>query len=218
MKIIILGSGDVARTLGTAFRKLGHDVAISSRDANKDEAQQWAKQAGGQVLSFSQIPADADFYLNCTAGTASLAALEMVSANTLKGKILIDVANPLDFSNGFPPSLSVCNTNSLGEQIQAALPDTRVVKALNTVSNPVMVNPATVPGLHHLPIAGNDAEAKAQVSELLQAFGWSREQILDLGGIEQARGTEGYLMLWVRMFGKFQTPLFNLQWQVAKEN
>lgn len=215
MNIIILGSGTVAQTLGSAFIQLGHQVAISAREASKADAQQWATNSGGAVLAFADIPDTADIYLNCTAGMHSLAAIETIGAATLAGKILIDVANPLDFSQGFPPTLSICNDDSLAEQIQRALPDTKVVKALNTVANSVMVAPGVVPGTHHLPIAGNDADAKSVVSELLQSMGWQAEQILDLGDIGYARGTEMYLALWVRMYGKFQTPNFNLQWQIG---
>ena len=131
--------------------------------------------------------------------------------------MLIDVANPLDFSNGFPPTLGVCNDTSLAESIQTLLPKTQVVKALNTVANAVMVAPNLVPGVHHLPIAGNDASAKERVTALLAELGWAAEQVVDLGDISQARGMEMYLALWVRMYGKFGTPLFNLQWQVAEK-
>lgn len=215
MNIIILGSGQVAQALGSAFIKNGHDVAISARSTSKDEAVSWAAETGGRVLAFSDITPDADFYLNCTAGLHSLAALEIIGKETLAGKILIDVANPLDFSNGFPPTLSVCNDRSLAEDIQDFLPETHVVKALNTVSNSVMVDPSVVPGNHHLPIAGNDAEAKKAVTSLLGEFGWKSEQVIDMGDIAMARGTEMYLALWVRMYGTFQTPNFNLEWKRA---
>lgn len=216
MNIVVLGSGQVAQVLGTAFVKNGHSVAISARDAAKEEAVAWANETGGKVLAFNEIPNDADFYLNCTAGVNSLAALALVGKDALAGKILIDVANPLDFSNGFPPTLSVCNDRSLAEDIQAYLPETKVVKALNTVANSVMVEPSLVPGNHHLPIAGNDAEAKQAVAALLGEFGWQPEQILDLGDISMSRGTEMYLAMWVRMYGKFQTTNFNLEWKVAQ--
>ena len=216
MNIIILGSGAVAQTLATAFIHKGHQVGISARDANKQEARQWAEKNQGRVLAFTEITTGADLYLNCTAGVHSLDVLKLVGTEKLAGKLLIDVANPLDFSNGFPPTLSICNDTSLAEQIQQLLPETHVVKALNTVANSVMIDPAIVPGTHHLPIAGNDAQAKAKVTELLLELGWKAEQIIDLGDISFARGTEMFLALWVRMYGKFQTPDFNLQWQVAR--
>ncbi len=216
MNISIIGSGGVAQAIGSALINKGHQVTLSAREASKPEAVEWATQSGGSVVAFSEVSATADIYLNCTAGMHSLAALQSVGVSTLAGKVLVDVANPLDFSNGFPPTLSVCNDLSLAEQIQVLLPTTNVVKALNTVANSVMVNPDIVPGRHHLPIAGNDSQAKAKVIGLLGEFGWSAEQIVDLGDISQARGTEMYLALWVRMFGKFGTPNFNIQWQVGK--
>ena len=139
-----------------------------------------------------------------------MAALELAGNENLSGKVLIDIANPLDFSQGFPPSLAVCNTDSLGEQIQKAFPETKVVKALNTMSAPVMVSPASVPGDHNVFLSGNDAEAKEQVSALLQGwFGWRPQQIVDLGGITSARGTEMLLPVWLRLFGILQHPFFN---------
>jgi len=137
--------------------------------------------------------------------------LELRLGNDLAGKILIDVANPLDFSQGMPPSLLVANTDSLGDQIQRAFPDTRVVKALNTINCNVMVDPARVPGEHDVFLAGDDEEAKTTVRELLQSFGWTAERIIDLGDIAAARGTEMYLVLWLRLMGALQTGDFNIK-------
>jgi len=137
--------------------------------------------------------------------------LELRLGNDLAGKILIDVANPLDFSQGMPPSLLVANTDSLGDQIQRAFPDTRVVKALNTINCNVMVDPARVPGEHDVFLAGDDEEAKTTVRELLQSFGWTAERIIDLGDIAAARGTEMYLALWLRLMGALQTGDFNIK-------
>jgi predicted dinucleotide-binding enzyme len=135
-----------------------------------------------------------------------------VDAGDLRGKTLVDVANPLDFSRGMPPTLTVCNTDSLGEQIQRAYPATKVVKALNTVNSDVMVDPALVEGDHMLLTCGNDAGAKAEVSDLLaRAFGWKPENIIDLGDITAARGTEAFLLLWVRLMGTLGTAHFNLR-------
>jgi predicted dinucleotide-binding enzyme len=129
--------------------------------------------------------------------------------------VLIDVANPLDFSQGMPPSLSVCNTDSLGERIQRAFPATRVVKALNTVNCDVMVEPARVPGEHVVFVCGHDSEAKDEVTRLLGVFGWPAERVLDLGDVSAARGTEMYLPLWLNLMGQLGTPHFNIE--VARE-
>ena len=143
-----------------------------------------------------------------TGGMVSLAALQAAGAANLKGKVLVDVANPLDFSKGMPPSLSVCNTDSLGEQIQRAFPDTKVVKALNTLNCGLMVNPSLVKGEHDLFVCGNDAGAKATVIGFLkQQFGWTT--IHDLGDITAARGTEQILPIWIRLMGALGGPNFN---------
>ena len=148
---------------------------------------------------------------NCTAGGASLAALELAGEDNLRGKVLIDVANALDFSGGMPPTLSVVNTDSLGEQIQRAFPQVRVVKALNTVTAALMVDPRLVAdGDHHAFVCGDDAQAKAQVTEILTDwFGW--REVLDLGDITAARGTEMWLPLWLRLWGALGTPVLNLK-------
>jgi hypothetical protein len=142
-----------------------------------------------------------------------LPALQAAGAKNLSGKILIDVSNPLDFSKGMPPSLSVCNTDSVGEQLQRAFPDVKVVKALNTVNSALMINPAALPGEHDLFICGNGADAKTRVTEILRDwFGW--KSVLDLGDISAARATEAIILLWVRLYGKFQSPHFN--WKIAR--
>ena len=142
---------------------------------------------------------------------ASLEALEAAGPGNLAGKVLVDVANPLDFSQGMPPTLSVCNDDSLGERIQAALPDAKVVKALNTVTAAVMVDPGSLSEPGTILIAGNDAGAKDEVAALLRAFGWPEDSILDLGGIDAARGMEMYLPLWLRMMGALDTAAFNIR-------
>jgi predicted dinucleotide-binding enzyme len=132
-------------------------------------------------------------------------------ADNLAGKVLIDVSNPLDFSGGMPPTLSVCNDDSLGERIQAAFPEAKVVKSLNTMNNQVMTEPGRLPDAHNVFVCGEDEEAKATVTELLIEFGWPRASIIDLGGIEAARGTEMYLPLWLRLMGALGTADFNIQ-------
>ncbi len=135
-------------------------------------------------------------------------------AANLKSKVLVDISNPLDFSKGMPPTLTVCNSDSLGEQIQRAFPDTRVVKTLNTVNCRVMADPGLVPGEHDLFLSGNDPAAKAQVAEYLGAwFGWKRDNLIDLGDITTARGAEMMLPIWVRLWGALGTADFN--WRVV---
>lgn len=212
MKIAVLGTGDVGRQLGTALVQQGHEVILGSRSANKEAALTWARENGASAgtATFADAVRDAELVFNCTAGMRSLEALALAGAENLADKVLVDVSNPLDFSNGFPPSLSVCNTDSLGEQIQRAYPRARVVKAFNTLAYPLMTDPGALAGDHLLFFCGNDDAAKQQVKAIAESFGWRGSQLVDLGGIEQARGTEMYLALWVRLYGHLQTPMFNL--------
>jgi predicted dinucleotide-binding enzyme len=210
MKIGVIGTGVVGNALGTKLSQLGHEVKMGARVAGNENAVAWAKAAGPKASqgTFADAAAFGDLLLNCTGGANSLAALQAAGAKNMAGKLLIDVSNPLDFSRGMPPTLTVTNTDSLGEQIQRAFPETKVVKALNTVANTVMINPGLLAGDHDLFICGNDAAAKAQVTEILKGwFGW--QTVVDVGDITAARATEGVLPLWVRLYGKFQTPLFN---------
>jgi 8-hydroxy-5-deazaflavin:NADPH oxidoreductase len=211
MRIGILGTGVVGKTLGTKLVQLGHDVRMGSRSAGGEKARAWVREVGGKSSegSFEEAAAHAEIIFNCTSGIGSVEALNAASARNLDGKVLIDVANPLDFSRGMPPTLSVCNTDSLGEQIQRAFPAARVVKALNTVTATVMVDPSLVPGAHDVFICGNDDAAKAQVTEILTGwFGW--KNVVDLGDITGARAQEMYLPLWLRMFMTFGTPNVNV--------
>jgi 8-hydroxy-5-deazaflavin:NADPH oxidoreductase len=200
VKIGVLGTGIVGTTIATKLRELGHDVLIGSRSAGDD------------AVPFAEAAAHGELVFNCTAGVASLEALQAAGDENLNGKILVDVANPLDFSQGMPPRLTVCNDDSLGEQIQRAFPEAKVVKALNTISAQLMVEPGRVAGEHDLFMCGNDDGAKAAVSKLLQEFGWPAERILDLGDITAARGQEMYLPLWLRlMMGVAGGPDFNIR-------
>jgi predicted dinucleotide-binding enzyme len=210
MDIGIIGSGIVGTTLGTALAARGHAVLVGTRDAAK--LREWAEKTGGRgrVGSFTESAAHGEIVINATSGRGSLEALQLAGADALAGKILIDVSNPLDFSKGFPPSLFLCNTESLGEKIQAAFPAAKVVKTLNTVSAVVMVDPGKVGGGEHdLFVSGNDTAAKTRVTGLLKSwFGW--RHVVDLGDITTARGTEMYLPLWVRLYGKLNIPAFNI--------
>lgn len=219
MRIGILGSGGVGRVLSDALSRGDHDVMLGTRDVGAlmargaDRGEPFADwhEANPAVLvgTFAEAAEHGEVVVNATAGAASLAAVEMAGVERFAGKILIDVANPLD-SQGMPPSLTVVNTDSLGEQLQRRLTDTRVVKTLNTVTAVVMVNPAQVnDGEHHLFVCGNDADAKSTVAGWLRSwFGW--RHIMDLGDITAARGMEMYLPLWVLMMGTVGTPVFNV--------
>lgn len=209
MKIGVLGSGMVAQGLSARLAELGHNVVIGTRDADKLRGWQSSNQ---RVLigSFAETAAHGDMVINATNGAASLSALTMAGEENLADKILIDVSNPLDFSDGFPPSLTVFGKDSLAEQIQRAFPMTKVVKTLNTVTARVMTHPLEVAnGDHHVFISGNDADAKSQVIELLRSFGWIN--IFDLGDISTARGAEAYVLLWVRLYGALNTGMINIK-------
>ena len=213
MKIGILGTGMVGKTIASKLVELGHEVRMGSRAAGNENAVAWATEAGEGASegAFADAAGFGEIVFNCTAGVASLDALKAAGDTNLAGKLLIDVANPLDFSHGMPPSLSVCNTDSLGERIQRAFPATHVVKALNTVNCDVMVEPARVPGEHIVFVCGNDAEAKEKAVRLLSEFGWRVERVLDLGDITAARSTEMYLPLWLNLMGQLGTLHFNIE-------
>ena len=210
MKIGVLGTGMVGHAIGTKLVQLGHEVKMGARSATNEKAAAWAQAsgAGASQGTFASAAAFGEIVFNCTSGGASLEVLRQAGADNLKGKVLIDIANPLDFSHGMPPSLSVCNTDSLGEQIQRAFPEVRVVKSLNTVNCNLMVNAALLPGEHLMFVSGNDAEAKAQVTSILKDwFGW--KGVIDLGDISTARATEMMLPIWISLMSKLGTPLFN---------
>lgn len=212
MKFGVLGTGMVGQAIAGRLVGVGHEVTMGSRRAGNEKAVAWASEAGEGAREglFADAAAFGEMLVNATAGGASLEALEAAGADNLAGKVLIDVANPLDFSRGMPPTLSVCNDDSLGERIQAAFPEARVVKALNTVNASVMVSPGSLGESTNLFVCGDDEGAKAQVAELLRSFGWGEGRVLDLGDISAARGAEMYLPLWLRMFGALGTGEFNI--------
>jgi predicted dinucleotide-binding enzyme len=212
MKIGVLGTGMVGNALATKLVQTGHQVMMGSRTASSDTGQEWLRSVGGkgQIGTFSNAAAFGELIISCTNGTNSVAALRQAGEANLRGKIVIDVSNPLDMSQK-PPTLTFCNTDSLGERIQREFPEAIVVKALNTVNCEVMVNPAVAPGDHNLFVCGNNVAAKAKVLQFLtDNFGWKRDNIIDLGDISNSRGTEMYLALWIRLWGKLGTPLFNI--------
>jgi 8-hydroxy-5-deazaflavin:NADPH oxidoreductase len=221
MRIAVLGTGMVGRSLAVKLASLGHEVRLGTRDVGASMASEQATRDGSGTLaewsaanpsvgvaSFADAAADAEVVFNATSGEGSLDALG--AAGNLTGKVIADVANALDFSRGMPPRLSVCNDDSLAEQIQRAFPDARVVKTLNTMTARVMVEPGEVAGGDHTVfLAGDDADAKATVRGLLEAFGW--KHVLDLGGVQAARGMEMYLPLWLGLMGAQGTPMFNVK-------
>lgn len=211
MRIGVLGTGMVGNSIGTKLVELGHAVRMGARDAANEKAAEWASGEGERSHgTFADATEFGELVFNCTGGAVSLEALEQAGEDALRGKVLVDVANPLDFSKGAPPTLTVCNDDSLGEQIQRRFPEARVVKTLNTVNHEVMVDPGRIPGEHDVFVCGEDAAAKAEVTELLESFGWPRERVLDLGGIEAARGTEMYLPLWLRLWGAVGSGQLNI--------
>ena len=219
MRIGVLGTGTVGRTLGSALLRNGHEVRLGSRTAGNEAAVAWAAEVGGPASegTFADAAGFGELLVNATAGAASLDALELAGAEQLAGKVLVDVANPLDASGGMPPTLTVCNDDSLAEQIQRAYRDVRVVKTLNTVTAAVMVQPALVPDAHTIFVAGDDDAAKAQVRELLGELGWRAESIMDLGDISAARGMEMYLPLWIRLRGATGSAVLNVEVRTGEQ-
>jgi 8-hydroxy-5-deazaflavin:NADPH oxidoreductase len=214
MKIAVLGTGTVGRTLAGRLSELGHDVTLGTRDPEatrtREEYAAWAADQPAVVLAtFPDAASQADLVVHASAGTAALEVLDAAGSANLAGKVLVDVSNPLDFSGGFPPTLSVKDTDSLGEQIQRAHPDARVVKTLNTLTAALMVHPETLGRQSTVFVSGEDAVAKRAVVDLLTAFG--HPDVVDLGGIASARGPEMYLPLWLRLMGALGTAEFNIR-------
>ena len=212
MKIGVLGTAMVGKTIGQKLVEIGHEVCMGSRSADNPEASGWAADAGPGAShgTFADAAAFGEVVFNCTGGMVSLDALAAAGEDNLAGKVVVDVSNALDFSQGTPPTLAVCNTDSVGEQIQRRFPLARVVKSLNTMNCTVMVDPGLVPGRHNVFLSGDDADAKSVVADILRSFGWSAEGIIDLGGIDTARGAEMYVALWLRLYPTAGGAPFNI--------
>ncbi len=220
MKIAVLGTGMVGRAHAAKLIQLGHDVTVGTKDVAKTMAIKEPDQMGNPPYSvwqkerpqiklapFTDAVNGADLVLEALHGAIAVEVLKTLEAG-LVDKVLIDIANPLDFSKGMPPSLFVSNTESLGEQIQNALPKTRIVKTFNTMNAMLQVNPQQLAGgEHHIFVSGNDSDAKMKVRELLERYGW--KHIIDLGDITTARGTEMMMPMWLRLWGSLKTPMFN---------
>jgi predicted dinucleotide-binding enzyme len=212
MKVGVLGTGVVGKTIGTRLLGLGHEVWMGSRSAHNETAAEWAAEGGDGAGhgTFSDAAEFGEVLFNGTAGASSIDALTAAGEGNLADKTLIDVANPLDFSHGMPPTLTIANDDSLAETIQRTFPYARVVKALNTVNCRVMVEPSRVPGDHVVFVCSDHPGAKAEAGRFLMEFGWTSAQIIDLGGIRAARTTEMYLPLWVTLMQKLGTADFNI--------
>ena len=227
MKISVIGTGTVGQAIASKLLEVGHDVMVGTRNVSEKMANtvkdnygnppfnEWYKANNKVKLgTFAEAAAFAEMVINATHGGSSIQALMLADAKNLAGKILIDIANPLDFSKGMPPSLlpGLNNTNSLGEEIQKRFPETKVVKTLNTMWSGLMVNPNMIGGGDHINyICGNDTEAKNQVKKLLIQFGWHEENIMDIGDISGARATETLIHTWLRVMGAFQSSRFNFR-------
>ena len=222
MKFAVLGTGSVGRAIADRLDELGHDVLIGTRDPDATVARaaaddmgnptyaEWAAQHPRVRLgSFAEAAGQAEVVVNATNGGASLDVLALAGADALAGKVIIDIANPLDFSQGMPPTLFVKDTDSLAEQIQRAFPSARVVKTLNTMTAALMVRPAELAEGSSVFVSGDDPQAKAVVTALLQEFGHS--DVIDLGNLSSARGTEMLLPVWLRLWAALGTPMFNFK-------
>ena len=198
-RIGVLGTGPVGQAVSGRLIELGHDVLVGSRTASSDV-----------VRTFAEAAAHGDVVVNATGGIVSIEALTAAGAGNLAGKPLVDISNALDHSAGFPPKVLATDSESLGERIQAAFPEALVVKTLNTMTNAVMVRPRSLPGPHTNFLAGNDDGAKAVVRALLLEFGWTDEELVDLGDLSGSRGMELYLPLWLRTYGAVGHGMFNV--------
>jgi len=223
MEISVFGTGMVGRALAGRLARLGHDVVVGTRnveqtlartepDAKRTPAYTQWQQANPEVrlLSFPDAAAHGEVVFNAVAGLQSLTVLQAAGVGNLAGKVLVDLVVPLDYSHGRPPRLAFANEDSLGEQIQHAFPDARVIKTLNTMHVNVMIDPARVPGRHNVFLAGEDARAKEIVKNLLGEFGWPAEVMVDLGGIKAARTTEMYAPLLFALMDVLGTSDVNI--------
>ncbi len=227
MKIGVIGTGSVGKTIASKLLELNHDVMIGTRNVSEKLAHSTKDKNGNppftewlqanskaKLVTFAEAAAFGEIIFNATNGSNSVKALILAGAKNLSGKVLIDVANPLDFSNGMPPSLlpGLNNTNSLAEEIQKTFPDVYVVKTFNTMWAGLMVNPGLIGNGDHINfICGNSTQAKSKVQKLLNQIGWHNENIMDLGDITGARATESVLLIWVRIMDATKSGAFNFR-------
>ena len=224
MKIAVFGTGIVGQVISVRLTGLGHSVIVGTRDVAKTLARtgkdmygnppfgEWYEQNKSSVrlATYKEAAASSEIIFNCTMGQGSIDALKQAGDN-INGKIIIDTSNPLDFSKGAPPSLSPGNTDSLGELIQRTFPEAKVVKTLNTMNCFLMVNPGALAEDHNVFVSGNDVGAKSKAKEILNSFGWKDANIIELGDITTARGTEQLLPIWIRLYTVLHNPMFNFK-------
>jgi predicted dinucleotide-binding enzyme len=222
MKYAVLGTGTVGRAVAGRLAELGHDVTVGTRDpaatlartepdgmGNPPYAAWAAEHPGVTLATFADAAAGAEVVIHAGSGVAALDLLASAGADNLAGKVVVDISNPLDFSAGFPPTLFVKDTDSLGEQVQRAFPEARVVKTLNTLTAELMVHPDRLPESSSVFLSGDDPEAKEVVTEMLTSFGHT--DVIDLGDITTARGAEMLLPVWLRLMGSLGTATFNFK-------
>lgn len=230
MKIGILGTGVVGQNIAERLTQLDHQVMIGTRNKENTLAKTGKDNFGRPPFSewirnntkikfgtFSEAAAFGEFIVNATNGEGTMHALESAGRKNLANKVMLDISNPLDFSKGMPPTLFISNNDSLGEQIQRTYPEIKVVKGLNTMNAYIMTNPSLLPEDHNVFLNGNNAEAKNDVKKLLTSFGWKEKNIIDMGDISTARGTEQILPIWVRLWSTLQTPMFNFKIVVGEK-
>jgi len=227
MKVVILGTGNVGQTLAEKLISLNHEVIMGTRDVAATLERKGSGNSGDlsfgewhsnnkkvQLMTFQDVVREGELIINALHGAAVISVIQSCNLPDFDNKLVMDIANPLDFSRGFPPSLlpGFHNTNSLGEEIQKVLPNSKVVKTLNTMWCGIMVNPEMINnGVHQNYICGNDKAAKEKVTDLLVSFGWNKDYILDLGDITNARGTESTLLIWTRIYGIMGSGAFNMK-------
>lgn len=223
MNIAVFGTGVVGQVIAARLSGLGHSVTMGTRDVEKTLTRpgkdalgnppfgEWYKQQNNKIklATYREAASTAEVIFNCTHGQGSVEALNFAGKENLKGKLLMDISNPLDFSQGRTPFLNPGNTDSLGETIQRNFPEVKVVKTLNTMVCYLMVNPSAVAGDHNVFVSGNDEVAKSKAKGILKSFGWKESNMIDLGDITTARGTEQLVALWVRILGTLKNPMFN---------
>ncbi len=217
MKIGVLGTGVVGEAIATALISKGHHVMVGSRTSYNEKTAAWKKSNGNNASAgtFAEAALHGELLFICLNGEYALDAIGTVDTENLAGKIVIDVTNPLDFTQGMPLRIleNLGNSNSLGEEIQKAATGAFVIKTLNTVNYKLMVDARKVNnGDHNLFICGNDANAKNQAKHfLVDNFHWRADRLIDLGGIDAARAIEAILPFWVLVYQSLGTPLFNFK-------
>lgn len=217
MNIGVLGTGTVGEAIATALTEKGFNVRMGSRTPDNEKAAAWVKKSNDHATQgdFNDAAAFGEIVFVCLNGSYALDVIRSLATDTVEGKIIVDITNPLDFTHGMPPRIieGLGNATSLGEEIQKALPNSFVVKTLNTVNYKLMVNAKVVNGGdHHLFVCGDDTESKNKVKHfLVDHFNWKADHMVDLGGIQASRAVEAIVPFWVLVYQALGTPLFNFK-------